>query len=88
MEENIRKIEFAFSDSSEKVEFYVVEETKLNGVQYLLVTDSRDEEADAYILKEINDEGENILYEMVEDDKELEIIGSVFAELIEDIDII
>lgn len=88
MEENIRKIEFAFSDSSEKVEFYVVEETKLNGIQYLLVTDSRDEEADAYILKEINDEGENILYEMVEDDKELEIIGSVFAELIEDIDII
>lgn len=88
MEDYIKKIEFTFSDSSEKVEFYVVEETKLNGIQYLLVTDSRDEEADAYILKEINDEGENILYEMVEDDKELEIIGSVFAELIEDIDII
>ncbi len=84
----MEKIEFTFSDGEERVEFFVVEQTMLNGHQYLLVTDSEEDEADAYILRDAdkNDEDE-VLYEMVEDESELDAVGAVFAELLDDIDL-
>ncbi len=44
MEEKSDCIEFETEDG-EKVLFYVVEETMLGGINYLLVTDSEEEEA-------------------------------------------
>lgn len=84
----MEKIEFTFSDGEERVEFFVVEQTMLNGHQYLLVTDSEEDEADAYILRDAgkNDEDE-VLYEMVEDESELDAVGAVFAELLDDINL-
>ena len=43
-------------DDDQTLEFYVVEETKLNGANYLLVTDAEDddEEGDCYILKDMS----------------------------------
>lgn len=84
------KISFV-TDYGEEVEFYVVEQTKLNGFSYLLVTEDNDEntEADAFILKDISKESDaEAIYDMVEDDKELELIADIFAELLEDVDII
>ena len=55
-------------DDEQTIEFYVLEETKLNGKNYLLVTDEADEEAEAdcYILKDMSAEGdEDALYEFV-----------------------
>ena len=40
--------------STVDLEFYVEEQTKVNGIQYLLVTDSMEDEADAYILKDLS----------------------------------
>lgn len=85
----MEKITFTL-DTDEVVEFAVIEETKINGVNYLLVTESEDEEedAEAYILKEIaEEENAEVLYEMVEDDKELDYVSKIFAELLEDVDI-
>ena len=85
----MEKITFAL-DTGEVVDFAVLEETKLNGMSYLLVTESEDEkdDAEAYILKKIAEEKqEQILYEMVEDEKELEYVSKIFAELLEDVDI-
>lgn len=78
-----------FTDDNEEVKFRVIEETKLNGVSYLLVTEDSDEEEDAYILKDISkpDDSEAI-YDIVEDEKEINLIASIFEELLEDIDII
>lgn len=44
------------------LEFYVVEETKLNGANYLLVTDAEDddEEGDCYILKDMSGADESM----------------------------
>ena len=70
--------------------FYVLEETKINGKNYLLVTDSEDdEEADAYIMLEISSEenGETV-YEMVEDEEELAYLGKIFEQLLEDVEVI
>lgn len=85
----MEKITFTL-DTGEVVDFAVLEETKINGMNYLLVTESEDEEADAeaYILKEIaEEENAEVLYEMVEDDKELDYVSKIFAELLEDVDI-
>ena len=57
----------------------------------ILVTDSQDEddeEAEAYILKDVSDSADpEAAYEFVEDDEELEGVSKIFAELLEDIDI-
>ena len=79
-----------YTEDDEKVEFTVIEQTKVNGCNYLLVTDEAlgDEEAEAYILKDISaEESEEAIYDMVEDENELEAIGKVFSELIEDIEL-
>ena len=77
-------------DGQEDV-FYIVEETKLAGVSYILVTDTPEDEpeADAYILKDVSSpDSEEAIYEFVEDDRELKAIADVFAELLEDTDIL
>ena len=70
--------------------FYIIEETTLGNIHYIMVTDTPDEEeeADAYIMKDVSSpEDAEAVYEFVEDDKELEAIGNVFAQLLDDIDI-
>lgn len=89
-EELYQKINFTTEDG-EDVVFCVVEQTKLNGVNYLLVTEDVDDEddVDAYILKEISaPEEDEAVYDMVDDEKELELIANIFEELLEDTDII
>lgn len=83
------KISFVVDDTNEEVEFFVVEETKINNINYLLVTESEtDEEADAYILKDTSkSEDAEAVYEIVEDDEELEYVSKIFAEILDDIDI-
>jgi len=79
------------TDEEGLVEFFVLEETKINGINYLMVTESDDEseeEAVAYILKDTSAlEEVEAIYEMVEADDELEYVSKVFAELLEDVDI-
>lgn len=79
-------IEFGTEDG-EKVLLYVLEQTMLNGVNYLLVAESEEDEAEAYIMKEITGDENQTVYEMVDDDTELEALSKVFAELLEDVEI-
>ena len=54
-----KRIEFCPDGENETVGFFVVEETRIAGVSYLLVTESEDdEEAEAYILKDLSEDGE------------------------------
>lgn len=55
----------------------MVEETKIAGENYLLVTDSEDDEADAYILREVSENTEESFYEMLEDDDKINAISKV-----------
>ncbi|MFQ9514952.1 MAG: DUF1292 domain-containing protein [Eubacterium sp.] len=82
------KIVFVDEDDNE-IEMFVVEETRINNVNYILVTDDDEsDEATAYILKDISDdEDEEAIYEMVDEDSELQYIGKIFSELLEDVDI-
>ena len=83
----MEKVIFTDPDTKEQIEFYVLEETQINGNKYFFVTEEEDGDSDAYILKEVADENEDIIYEMVEEEKELTALGKVFAELIDDADI-
>lgn len=67
---------------------FVLEQTKVNGVSYILVTDSDEGDAECLILKEMTKEtAADSIYEIVEDDVELTAVSKVFEELLEDIEI-
>ena len=84
----MEKISFTPKDAGEAVDFYVLEETRLNGVDYILVTDSQEDDGEALILKDLSSDGDSeALYEIVEDDKELEGVMDIFAQLLEDVDL-
>ena len=84
----MEKITFASADSQENEEFFVLEQTKLNGVSYILVTDSEEDDAECWILKDTSpEESSEAIYEFVEDEKELNGIMGVFEELLEDVEI-
>ncbi len=82
------KVKFIDPDTGECVEFYVLEQTKIGGVNYLIATLDESGDSDAFILKELPGESDlEASYKMVDNDKELEAIAKVFAELMEDVDI-
>ena len=77
------------TDDGGAVDFYVLEETRINGVSYLLVTDAADdEEGECYILKDLSESDDaDALYEFVEDDNEIDYLFKIFSELLEDADV-
>ena len=78
----MEKITFIDSETNEEVDFFVEEETQLNGEKYVLVSDGDDEgDSEAYILKEIRTEDDEVLYQMVEDEVEFLALAKVFSEL-------
>lgn len=84
----MEKIRFRSEDIQGDIEFFVLEQTKVNGVSYILVTDSQEEDAECLILKDIAEEtASDSVYEIVDDDVELTAISKVFEELLEDIEI-
>ncbi len=69
--------------------FYVLEETRVSGVNYLLVTDSEEEEAECLILRDTSGDADTeAVYEIVEDEEEQDALLKIFAELLEDTDIL
>ena len=78
MEENKEnKVVYFTTDEGEEVPFFVVEETKIAGENYLLVTDSEEDEADAYIFREVSEN---------ENEEKINALSKVFAELLDDVD--
>lgn len=84
----MEKIKFVSDDTGREEEFFVLEQTKVNGTSYILVTDSEEDDAECLILKDTSKaEDTESLYEIVEDDVELGALLKVFEELLEDVDI-
>lgn len=84
----MEKIEFLL-DTEETVMFYVLEQTKLGGNHYILVTDEEEGDAEALILREIPSRSgqKESTYEIVSDDTELSAVAAVFENLLEDIEL-
>lgn len=72
--------------AGEAVDFYVLEETRIGGINYILVTDEEDGDGEALILRDESKDGEEeSVYTIVEDDKELYAVAEVFQSMMDDI---
>lgn len=72
----------------EAVEFYVLEQTRLGGIDYILVTDSEEDDGEALILRDMSaPEEAEAVYEIVTDDEELNAVAAVFENMLEDIEL-
>ncbi len=77
------------TENGESITFFIEEETRVNGISYLLVSDSAADDANAYILKDTSDDAaEEASYEMVEDDNEFDAIATLFSKMMEDADLL
>ncbi len=83
----MEKIAFT-TDDGEQVEFFVLEQAKLSGKNYILVTDQEEGDAQALILREIQGgDKKETGYVIVDDDNELEALSSLFESLLDDIEL-
>ena len=65
-------------------EFFVIEQTRLGDVDYLLVAEKESGDTDAYILKDVSlEDSIDAVYEFVDDDTELDAVADIFAELLD-----
>ena len=86
---NMSKLEkITFNPEGETpVDFYVLEQTTIAGVNYILVTDVEEGDGDALILKDLSgNEDADSLYEIVSDETELNAVAAVFENILEDVE--
>lgn len=81
----LEKITFC-PDGDDPVEFFVLEQTRIGGYNYILVTDFEEGDGEALILKDLSKDGEEeSVFTIVSDDDELAAVAGVFADMLEDI---
>lgn len=81
----LEKITFC-PDGDDPVEFFVLEQTRIGGYNYILVTDFEEGDGEALILKDLSKDGEEeSIFTIVSDDDELAAVAGVFADMLEDI---
>ena len=75
-------------EDGEEVLFEILGETRLAGVDYLLVAMAEENgEAEALILKDKSlDSDVEAIYEIVDQEDELELVAKIFKEVLGDID--
>lgn len=72
--------------NGEAVSFFVLEQTRIGGVNYILVTEEEEGDSEALILKDLSADGEaESVYAIVEDDEELSAVADVFSSMMEDV---
>lgn len=76
-------------EGEDPVEFYVLEQTRIGGCNYILVTDFEEGDGEALILKDLSKDGEQeSLYTIVSDDEELAAVASVFENMLDDVEFV
>ncbi len=74
-------------EGEEPVEFYVLEQTRIGGCNYILVTDCEEGDGEALILKDMSEDGdEESVFTIVSDDEELSAVAGVFENMLEDVE--
>lgn len=83
----IPKITFETEDGDQ--ELYVLDQTKLFGKNYILLTDDVDDEDGSFFVlrEEPGEEEDMVTYTEIEDENELKAVIKVFDELLEDFDL-
>ena len=75
-------------DGEESVDFYVLEQTRIGGINYILVTDVESGDGEALIMKDTSEDGEEEgVFVIVSDDDELAAVAGVFENMLEDVEL-
>lgn len=75
-------------EGEDPVDFYVLEQTRLGGRDYILVTDAPEGDAEALILRDMSDsDDEEAVYEIVTEDEELNAVAAVFENMLDDVEL-
>lgn len=81
----LEKITF-FPEGEDPVEFFVLEQTRIGGINYILVTDFEEGDGEALILKDLSKDGEEeSLYAICSEEEELNAVAGVFENMLEDV---
>lgn len=82
-----RKIVFETDEG--QAEWYVIDETRINGSNYILVADAPEGDAECMILKDVAPaDSKESIYEEIEDDNELDIVAGMFEDALTDTEIV
>lgn len=84
------RINFTFDETNEDVVFMILGSVLYEEETYLLVVEEdeiEDDDMTAYVLKAIAEEDEDVIYELVDDDDELDAVSELFEEILENFDI-
>ena len=73
-------------ENGNEIELFILDETKINGMNYILTTDAPEgEDGECYVLKDISKPEEtDAVYRFVDNDDELEYMTRIFSELSDD----
>lgn len=76
-------------EDGKEVELFVLAEAKVGQNSYLLCTEEEEGDAEAVVLKAVqgDDSTDEVVYETVEDEKELEKAVEALNEMLDDVDI-
>ncbi len=89
MEDNGNTTKISFETDEGISEWYVVDHTRINATDYILVADKPDGDAECMILKDTAaDSDRQSIYEEVTDDEELDAVAGMFEDALGDVDII
>lgn len=73
-------------EGEDPVEFFVLEQTRIGGISYVLVTDFEEGDGEALILKDMSKDGdEESIFTIVSDDEELAAVAGVFESMLDDV---
>lgn len=83
--EKLEKVTFN-PDGGDPVDFYVLEQTRIGGYNYILVADSQEGDGEALILKDLSKDGEEeSIFAVVSEEDELAAVADVFEEMLDDV---
>lgn len=77
-------------ENGDEAEFVIIDTLENEGESYILVVETAyidDEDAEYMLLKKVEEEGEDVSYELIEDDDEFDKIAAIFAEKSDDYDV-
>ncbi len=86
----MEEIFFRDVDTREEIQFSVIDRVEISNQLYLLTIETACEDdlsAQCYIMKAIQDDGEEMSFALLEDESEIELIQSIFNERLEDFEI-
>ncbi|MBO4981324.1 MAG: DUF1292 domain-containing protein [Lachnospiraceae bacterium] len=74
-------------EGEDPIEFFVLEQTRIGGYNYILVTDFEEGDGEALILKDLSKDGEEeSVFTIVSDDEELSAVAGVFESMLDDVE--